>query len=707
MRRFLNNRLSNYNNVGDKVDDFCEDRENRWLPFSRVWWDSTEKNIANIKRKDNGVFVIKKILSLINSISESIKDIYDRLDSVKPIEIKEDIVKLKNDYLEVGVTDEDFQEDLNIAFYEKYIGLRDEKVSKPITESTTDNVKIVALNEQGESVYVSSNSLGKVKSVNGKIGDVVLKTSDLENDSDYTTNNKLNKEIQDRISADNLKLDKPTTNNTPDYVLLGDGSTAPKSDFGKVDKVNNLTPDVNKNINIGLKEVLSINNEDLTQSINVRILKTTSNLEEDVYENRPTSLTLGYSMTGFTTIDDVKYTTDGSIIDFSDNRTGRSLMLSPDTLKYQNVTLILPTEKSGVLALTSDIKVKTVNDLEPDEEGNIDLGLIPAEFVKNGLGWSLKYAIDNSAKYEPTGLNAINLSKAYSDSTTMLGASGKDSTAIGAYTLAKGNNSTAIGWSSKSYGSQSLTIGYSNISYSAFSTVIGGQANIIGVESEILTPISGQNTRASIFGGQNNKIINGRYATIVGGYSNTITATSKYNITSNPLGQNSILGGNSNTITDAENSVILGGNNNNVVGHKVERNWAVTVAGSENIGKGSHSSVFGYRNKSVTQGETLVGMLSVTQDEALLPNTYYPSSRMFGVGVGNLVNDNTEVRKDGFNVYQNGLVTAPSLTNELIDSETTGKVLITKEYLNPAILINILTSARAEQINQIKTLLGI
>ncbi|MDM1542367.1 hypothetical protein [Empedobacter sp. 189-2] len=372
---------------------------------------------------------------------------------------------------------------------------------------------------------------------------------------------------------------------------------------------------------------------------------------------------------------------------------------------YNKVMVLDADGKAGTKDAGDLGKVKTVNGQEPNENGDIEIE--DSEFVKNGEGWSLKYAIDNPTKYEPTGLNAINLSKAYSDSTTMLGASGKDSTAIGAYTLAKGANSTAIGWNSKSYGTQSLTIGYSNISYSGFSTVVGGQANIIGVESEILTPISGQNSRASIFGGQNNKIINGRYATIIGGHSNTITATSKYNITSNPLAQNSILGGNYNAITDAQNSIILGGNSNSIIGHKVERNWAVTVAGGENVGKGSYSAVFGYRNKSITQGETLVGILSKTQDEALLPNTYYPSSRMFGVGVGNLVNDVTEVRKDGFNVYQNGLVTAPSLTNELIDSETTGKVLITKEYLNPATLIKILTSATTEQINQIKTLLGI
>ena len=359
MRRFLNNRISNYNNVGDKVDDFCEDCENRWLPFSRVWWDSTEKNIANIKRKDNGIFVIKKILSLINSISESIKDIYDKINVIEPPILSEKLIELENDYLEVGVTADDKQEDLNIAIYENYISLKNTKVDKPLIESTSDSLKIVALDNQGESVFIKSNELGKVKSVNSKTGDVVLKTSDLENDSGYTTNLKLNQERDERISGDNLKLDKPTTsgtitthtnivgvddlgnsaklkatdfgkvksvngkegdvilktsdlendsdyttnailtahtsnkanphnvtksqiglgdvdntsdlnkpistatqielnkkinkpttNNTPDYVLLADGSTAPKTEFGKVDKVMGVAPDASKNVDI-------------------------------------------------------------------------------------------------------------------------------------------------------------------------------------------------------------------------------------------------------------------------------------------------------------------------------------------------------------------------------------------------------------------------------------------------------------------------
>lgn len=201
---------------------------------------------------------------------------------------------------------------------------------------------------------------------------------------------------QQKLGVDDLDyVEIPTENATenshPYVVVINDEGKSAKrnaNDFGKVDTVNEIEPDENKNVNIGLKEVLSIDNEDLSQSINVSTLKTTSNLEEDVYKNRPTSLTLGYSITGFTTIDDVKYTTDGSIIDFSDNRTGRSLMLVSDTLKYQNVTLILPTEKSGVLALTSDIKIKTINNQEPDAQGNVDISGVAMNWTNSSHRYS-------------------------------------------------------------------------------------------------------------------------------------------------------------------------------------------------------------------------------------------------------------------------------------------------------------------------------
>ena len=236
MRNFLNSRHTNYNEIGDKVDSFCEDCEKKWFPFSFLWWDDNKKNIAGIKRKDNGILVIDKILSLINSILSSIKDIYERIDVIESPIIAEDKIELVNNYIEVGVTEDDFQEDLNIALYENCVSLKNTKLDKPVTTSSKEDIQIVALD--GDNVVkVNAESFGKVKSVNGKVGDVILKTSDLENNSDFIT-----KAYVD--TQDNKKIDKPLTNNTSDYVILADGTTELKSNFGKVKSVNGKEGDV-------------------------------------------------------------------------------------------------------------------------------------------------------------------------------------------------------------------------------------------------------------------------------------------------------------------------------------------------------------------------------------------------------------------------------------------------------------------------------
>ena len=61
-------------------------------------------------------------------------------------------------------------------------------VKIPTEESTDENKWVVLYDTQEEkSYYVPLTTVGKVKSVNGKSGDVILKTSDLENNSDFTT----------------------------------------------------------------------------------------------------------------------------------------------------------------------------------------------------------------------------------------------------------------------------------------------------------------------------------------------------------------------------------------------------------------------------------------------------------------------------------------------------------------------------------------
>lgn len=408
------------------------------------------------------------------------------------------------------------------------------------------------------------------------------------------------------------KLDKPTTNNTPDYVLLADGSTAPKTEFGKVKSVNKIEPDSNKNVNLGIDDILP--------------------------KGMPLEETLDYN---------------------------KKVLLYDDT------------GKSYWKSLSEVGKVKTVNNQEPDENGNIKIE--DSEFVKNGVGWSLKYKKDNPDKYEITGENAVDLTKAYPDSAKKFGAKGKDSFAVGAYNLAGGMGSLSMGYGTETYGNISIAAGYLNKTYSAYTTIFGGSQNTIGTESEITNPITSLNSRAIIAGGQFNSIVNGKWGTIIGGYKNTIDAGNKYNNSTNPLAYNSILGGYFNTINNSENSIIVGGSRNkiNQSGEKVITSF---VTGQENETQGSFTTVFGYRNKAVTQGETIVGFGATIQDESLLPTTYYDNGRMFSVGVGVLNSNNTLNRRDGLSVYQNGLVLAPTTNNALI--EANNKAVTTKEFVD-------------------------
>ena len=49
----------------------------------------------------------------------------------------------------------------------------------------------------------------------------------------------------------NKKLNAPTENDTEEYVLLADGSTAAKAEFGKVDTIDGITADENKDVKLG------------------------------------------------------------------------------------------------------------------------------------------------------------------------------------------------------------------------------------------------------------------------------------------------------------------------------------------------------------------------------------------------------------------------------------------------------------------------
>lgn len=167
----------------------------------------------------------------------------------------------------------------------------------------------------------------------------------------------LDNEIVERARVDALKLNKPTQNATNQYVLLADGSTSLKSDFGKVNTVNNISPDENKNVNVDLDNVLSKGNTSTTREIRVRGLRLKSLFENDIPSLRPNLLNIQDNIySGNITIDGENILVNGFCINFSDTRTNNNLYVIPENLTSSTRTLVLPTKKDGKIALTSDIQ---------------------------------------------------------------------------------------------------------------------------------------------------------------------------------------------------------------------------------------------------------------------------------------------------------------------------------------------------------------
>ena len=128
--------------------------------------------------------------------------------------------------------------------------------------------------KEGQIIYISD--LDRYFKFDGQDGltdafpDVTKEQIGLEN-VDNTSD--LNKPISTTTQIElDKKVNKPTLNNTPDYVLLADGSTAPKSDFGKVNSVNGINPDNNKNIKVGINEILKEYQPNIVADKNKKVL---------------------------------------------------------------------------------------------------------------------------------------------------------------------------------------------------------------------------------------------------------------------------------------------------------------------------------------------------------------------------------------------------------------------------------------------------
>ena len=388
------------------------------------------------------------------------------------------------------------------------------------------------------------------------------------------------------------KLEVPTTQGTdetleykiPTYVN-GKPYWRNATDFGKVDSVNDKTPDANKNVNIDIDDVLS--------------------------KGMPTSET---------------------------------------TDENKKVLLYDDTGKSYWKSLSEVGKVKTVNNQDPDESGNI--ALPEQQFVKNGEGWSLKYSLDNPTFYGALGSKALDLSVSLRASVDVNFPHG----AVGPYTQVFGYNNSALGGGSFVSGMSNKCQGQTNhiVSYRSVISEEKGSAN------------KGKYANG-IFGGEANAIKNSIYSTILGGAWHEIIGDANPRTSASYNQSNAIIGGYKNKIISA-------------TGTNMQAYGSVIFGGEENIAQGHYNMIAGYKNHAVTIGETLVGLYGTIQNTSLSGYDFISNSRMFNVGIGDSTTQNAVTRKDGLSVFRNGLVTVPSITNTLI--ENNAKATTTKEFVD-------------------------
>ena len=195
--------------------------------------------------------------------------------------------------------------------------------------------------------------------------------------------------------------------------------------------------------------------------------------------------------------------------------------------------------------------------------------------------------------------------------------------------------------------------------------------------------------------GWNNKILyaggnsgSGNFAT---GFNNTMYEWTWTNINSgylNKLGTSGSTGGNTPV---SYQSGTLGYFNNSYAGK------GSFLIGAGLLHGGAHCTVVGAANVDITN--TVADQFFPPDNDLLNP--------AFIVGTGDVDRtiDTAPVltRRNGFVVLRNGVVTAPEETTALIDAEVTGRVLVTKEWVESKVSMRTKVSLTASQIKSLGT----
>lgn len=123
-----------------------------------------------------------------------------------------------------------------------------------------------------------------------------------------------------------------------------------------------------------------------------------------------------------------------------------------------------------------------------------------------------------------------------------------------------------------------------------------------------------------------------------------------------------------------------------VFGHLIDNNGIASFNAGINLkDSGYNNSLFGAGHDVTSISTTVIGQASNIIADQILDYNATADKKLFVIGNGNIANNNTNFtvlsRSDAFVVRKNGLAVLPSITNALIAAESTGKVLITREYL--------------------------
>lgn len=127
-------------------------------------------------------------------------------------------------------------------------------------------------------------------------------------------------------------------------------------------------------------------------------------------------------------------------------------------------------------------------------------------------------------------------------------------------------------------------------------------------------------------------------------------------------------------------------------GYLIDNNGINSFDTGANIkDSGYDNFVTGVGHDVTSMATTVVGQASNIISSGILDWNAYQTKPLFVVGNGTIQNAdpdfNVLTRSDAFIVRMNGLATLPSVTNALIDADTTGKAVVTKEYVNNRLVV--------------------